>query len=84
MEGKNQQMYFTFCFSNSQNFNIYKRLFLDVINLPNTDGPESYRMWADLRNFLLQLVNQQQTLETLCLLAVSVGFSPLLKLSPFL
>ncbi|XP_026197771.1 intraflagellar transport protein 172 homolog [Anabas testudineus] len=40
---------------NPQNFNIYKRLFLDVINLPNTDGPESYRMWADLRNFLLQL-----------------------------
>lgn len=40
---------------NSQNFNIYKRLFLDLINLPDTDGPESYRMWADLRNFLLQL-----------------------------
>lgn len=40
-----------------QNFNIYKRLFLDVINLPDTDGPESYRMWADLRSFLLQLVN---------------------------
>uniref|UniRef100_A0A3Q1C4I4 Uncharacterized protein n=1 Tax=Amphiprion ocellaris TaxID=80972 RepID=A0A3Q1C4I4_AMPOC len=40
---------------NPQNFNIYKRLFLDMINLPDTDGPESYRMWADLRNFLLQL-----------------------------
>ncbi|KAM6905680.1 intraflagellar transport protein 172 homolog [Lycodopsis pacificus] len=40
---------------NPQNFNIYKRLFLDLINLPDTDGPESYRMWADLRNFLLQL-----------------------------
>uniref|UniRef100_A0A3B4XDD0 Intraflagellar transport 172 n=1 Tax=Seriola lalandi dorsalis TaxID=1841481 RepID=A0A3B4XDD0_SERLL len=40
---------------NSQNFNIYKRLFLDLINLPDTDGPESYRMWADLRNFLFQL-----------------------------
>lgn len=39
-----------------QNFNIYKRLFLDLINLSDTDGPESYRMWADLRNFLLQLV----------------------------
>lgn len=39
-----------------QNFNIYKRLFLDVINLSNSDGPESYRTWADLRNFLLQLV----------------------------
>uniref|UniRef100_A0A8C2ZEP1 Intraflagellar transport protein 172 homolog n=1 Tax=Cyclopterus lumpus TaxID=8103 RepID=A0A8C2ZEP1_CYCLU len=40
---------------NPQNFNIYKRLFLDLINLPDTDGPESYRMWADLRDFLLQL-----------------------------
>ncbi|KAE8286539.1 Intraflagellar transport protein 172-like protein [Larimichthys crocea] len=40
---------------NPQNFNIYKRLFLDLINLPDTDGPESYRMWADLRTFLLQL-----------------------------
>ncbi|XP_068564624.1 intraflagellar transport protein 172 homolog [Cebidichthys violaceus] len=40
---------------NTQNFNIYKRLFLDLIYLPGTDGPESYRMWADLRNFLLQL-----------------------------
>nr|XP_046228660.1 intraflagellar transport protein 172 homolog isoform X2 [Scatophagus argus] len=40
---------------NPQNFNIYKRLFLDLINLPDTDGPESYRMWADLRGFQLQL-----------------------------
>lgn len=40
---------------NPQNFNIYKRLFLDLISLPDTDGPESYRMWADLRHFLLQL-----------------------------
>uniref|UniRef100_A0A3Q1FCG1 Intraflagellar transport 172 n=1 Tax=Acanthochromis polyacanthus TaxID=80966 RepID=A0A3Q1FCG1_9TELE len=44
-----------FHFFSNQNFNIYKRLFLDLINLPDTDGPESYRMWADLRNFLLQL-----------------------------
>uniref|UniRef100_A0A3B3Z6D5 Intraflagellar transport protein 172 homolog n=1 Tax=Poecilia mexicana TaxID=48701 RepID=A0A3B3Z6D5_9TELE len=40
---------------NPQNFNIYKRLFLDLINRSNTAGPESYRMWADLRNFLLEL-----------------------------
>ncbi|XP_076011253.1 intraflagellar transport protein 172 homolog [Genypterus blacodes] len=40
---------------NPQNFNIYKRLFVDQINLPGTEGPQSYRMWADLRNFLLQL-----------------------------
>ncbi|KAM4529832.1 intraflagellar transport protein 172 homolog [Fundulus diaphanus] len=40
---------------NPQNFNIYKRLFLDLINRSDTDGPESYRLWADLRNFLQQL-----------------------------
>lgn len=40
---------------NPQNFNIYKRLFLDVIGLPDTDTSDSYRMWADLRGFLLQL-----------------------------
>ena len=44
-----------------QNFNIYKRLFLDMINLPETDGAESYRMWADLRSLLLQLVNSVAT-----------------------
>lgn len=46
-----------------QNFNIYKRLFLDLVHLPDTDGPDSYRMWADLRNFLLQLVNQRELLR---------------------
>uniref|UniRef100_A0A3P8UXR3 Intraflagellar transport protein 172 homolog n=1 Tax=Cynoglossus semilaevis TaxID=244447 RepID=A0A3P8UXR3_CYNSE len=40
---------------NPQNFNIYRRLFLDLINVPDTSGPESYHMWADLRTFLLQL-----------------------------
>ncbi|CAL8391867.1 unnamed protein product [Arctogadus glacialis] len=38
---------------NPQNFNIYKRLFLDLLNL--SGGPEGYRMWADLRNLLLLL-----------------------------
>ncbi|CAN9507987.1 unnamed protein product [Ophioblennius macclurei] len=38
-----------------QNFNIYKRLFLDLINLPECNGADSYSMWAELRNFLLQL-----------------------------
>lgn len=50
----------TFHHCYSQNFNIYKRLFLDLINLPDTDGPESYRMWGDLRNFLLQLVDHNR------------------------
>ncbi|XP_053736543.1 intraflagellar transport protein 172 homolog [Synchiropus splendidus] len=40
---------------NPQNFNIYKRLFLDLLNLPDTDGAESYSLWADLRSFLKQL-----------------------------
>lgn len=52
-------LFFTsFAIFYNQNFNIYKRLFLDLINLPDTDGPESYRMFADLRNFFFQLVNQ--------------------------
>ncbi|XP_077366599.1 intraflagellar transport protein 172 homolog [Festucalex cinctus] len=38
---------------NPQNFNIYKRLFLDMLHLP--EAPDSYRTWADLRNVLLQL-----------------------------
>lgn len=40
---------------NTQNFNIYKRLFVELINLPDTETAESYRLWADLRDFLLQL-----------------------------
>ncbi|XP_077566022.1 intraflagellar transport protein 172 homolog [Stigmatopora nigra] len=38
---------------NTQNFNIYKRLFLDMLHLPEVTN--SYRTWADLRNVLLQL-----------------------------
>lgn len=40
---------------NVQNFNIYRRVFVDVVNLPDTDSAEVYRLWADLRDFLLQL-----------------------------
>ncbi|XP_068198190.1 intraflagellar transport protein 172 homolog [Antennarius striatus] len=36
-----------------QSFDIYRRLFGDLVVLP--DKPDSYRMWADLRDFLLQL-----------------------------
>uniref|UniRef100_A0A3Q2XZS2 Intraflagellar transport protein 172 homolog n=1 Tax=Hippocampus comes TaxID=109280 RepID=A0A3Q2XZS2_HIPCM len=39
--------------SSPQNFNIYKRLFLDMLHLP--EAPDSYRTWADLRDVLLQL-----------------------------
>ncbi|KAG7280372.1 hypothetical protein CRUP_022200 [Coryphaenoides rupestris] len=41
--------------ASKQNFNIYKRMFLDMLNLTETDTPEGYRMWADLRNVLLLL-----------------------------
>ncbi|XP_056150499.1 intraflagellar transport protein 172 homolog [Lampris incognitus] len=40
---------------NPQNFNIYKRLFLDLLNLTGTNVQQSYRMWADLRNVMLLL-----------------------------
>uniref|UniRef100_A0A3B4BGA9 Intraflagellar transport protein 172 homolog n=1 Tax=Periophthalmus magnuspinnatus TaxID=409849 RepID=A0A3B4BGA9_9GOBI len=40
---------------NVQNFNIYKRVFVDVVSLPDTDSAEAYRVWADLRDFLFQL-----------------------------
>ncbi|XP_004083357.1 intraflagellar transport protein 172 homolog [Oryzias latipes] len=40
---------------NPQNFNIYKHLFLDLVSPPDNDGPDSYRMLANLRDFLLQL-----------------------------
>ncbi|XP_072318787.1 intraflagellar transport protein 172 homolog [Eucyclogobius newberryi] len=40
---------------NVQNFNIYRQLFVLVVNLPDTDSAGAYRVWADLRDFLLQL-----------------------------
>ncbi|XP_028296342.1 intraflagellar transport protein 172 homolog isoform X2 [Gouania willdenowi] len=41
--------------ANTQNFNIYRRVFMDLTNLTHTQGHTSYRMWAELRNFLHQL-----------------------------
>ncbi|KAJ3607079.1 hypothetical protein NHX12_026594 [Muraenolepis orangiensis] len=40
---------------NSQNFNIYRRMFLDLLNMTGADLPPDYHMWADLRNVLLLL-----------------------------
>lgn len=48
-----------------KNFNIYKRLFLDVISIADTDTSDSYRMWADLRSFLLQLVKKEFSVAVL-------------------
>lgn len=38
-----------------QNFNIYKRIFTDIINKRDLNKPEAYRVWADLRDMLLDL-----------------------------
>lgn len=43
--------------ANPQNFNIYKRMFLDLLNLLGRDSAESFRMWADLRDVMLLLVS---------------------------
>ncbi len=40
-----------------QNFNIYKRMFLELVSLRDRDCAEAYRMWADLRDVLLLLVS---------------------------
>uniref|UniRef100_A0A8C2A3G2 Intraflagellar transport protein 172 homolog n=1 Tax=Cyprinus carpio TaxID=7962 RepID=A0A8C2A3G2_CYPCA len=39
----------------SQNFNIYKRMFLELVSLRDRDCAEAYRMWANLRDVLLLL-----------------------------
>uniref|UniRef100_W5NFZ6 Intraflagellar transport protein 172 homolog n=1 Tax=Lepisosteus oculatus TaxID=7918 RepID=W5NFZ6_LEPOC len=41
--------------ANPQNFNIYKRMFLDLLNMVGTDSAEAYRMWADLRDMMFIL-----------------------------
>uniref|UniRef100_A0A8C2G8A1 Intraflagellar transport protein 172 homolog n=1 Tax=Cyprinus carpio TaxID=7962 RepID=A0A8C2G8A1_CYPCA len=39
----------------SQNFNIYKRMFLELVSLRDRDCAEAYQIWADLRDILLLL-----------------------------
>ncbi|XP_076128236.1 intraflagellar transport protein 172 homolog [Alosa pseudoharengus] len=41
--------------ANPQNFNIYKRMFLELLGQSQRDNAESYRMWADLRDVMLAL-----------------------------
>lgn len=41
--------------ANSQNFNIYKRMFLDLLNIVGTNRADAYRMWADLRDVFFNL-----------------------------
>lgn len=47
-----------FCFSPFlQNFNIYKRMFLELMNLRDRDDAQAYRTWANLRDVLHMLVS---------------------------
>lgn len=41
----------------SANFSIYKHLFEGVVNMPNTNNPESFKLWSDLRDMLFDLCN---------------------------
>ncbi|KAM3856962.1 intraflagellar transport protein 172 homolog [Vipera latastei] len=41
--------------ANVQNFNIYKRLFMEMVNAANMNRPEAYHSWADLRDVLFNL-----------------------------
>lgn len=40
----------------NQNFNIYKRIFSDVINMRGLDKPEAYHSWGELRDVMFDLV----------------------------
>ena len=40
----------------SQNFNIYKRIVMDILNKNGLMKPEAFRTWADLRDMLFDLV----------------------------
>lgn len=40
----------------NQNFNIYKRIFSDVINMRGLDKPEAYHTWGELRDVMFDLV----------------------------
>ncbi|KAK8378095.1 hypothetical protein O3P69_018808 [Scylla paramamosain] len=41
----------------TQNFNIYRRLVLDLLSLHHLCAPQAYHTWADLRDILLSLVD---------------------------
>ncbi|XP_037749516.1 LOW QUALITY PROTEIN: intraflagellar transport protein 172 homolog [Chelonia mydas] len=41
--------------ANLQNFNIYKRLFVEMVNAPGMNSTEAYPSWADLRDVLFNL-----------------------------
>ncbi|KAK3595246.1 hypothetical protein CHS0354_010853 [Potamilus streckersoni] len=47
--------------ANPQNFNIYKRIFTDVIQKKDLNKPEAYRTWADLRDMFYSLCENMKT-----------------------
>ncbi|XP_063226619.1 intraflagellar transport protein 172 homolog isoform X1 [Bacillus rossius redtenbacheri] len=48
-----------------QNFNIYKRIAVDVFGLKDLSGPESYQTWAKLRTMLFRITEGMQTVSDL-------------------
>ena len=40
-----------------QNYNIYKPIAASLLAMPNTNKAESFRLWADLRDMLYDLVS---------------------------
>ncbi|XP_060552918.1 intraflagellar transport protein 172 homolog [Ruditapes philippinarum] len=46
--------------ANAQNFNIYKRIFNDVLSMKDLNKPEAFRTWADLRDMLYDLTENMR------------------------
>lgn len=46
-----------------QNYNIYRRISMDIIALPGLAEPDAYKTWAQLRNMLFKLVNIAKVLS---------------------
>ncbi|KAJ4427860.1 hypothetical protein ANN_23861 [Periplaneta americana] len=44
-----------------QNYNIYKRIAMDMFNMPALDTPDAYSSWAQLRNILFSLTEAMKT-----------------------
>jgi len=43
-----------------QNFNIYRRIALDIFSMKNMDTPDVYNTWKTLRNMFFSLVSVQR------------------------
>ncbi len=55
-----------------QNYNIYKRIASDVLNMQGLMKAEAFRTWADLRDVLFNLVRLElQQHQLCCLISIS-------------